>query len=54
MVIGGYDKRLNKPGSEVAYTPTVVTSGWFRVKVRQTSVGSNARFCREFHGGRML
>ena len=40
MVIGGYDKRLNKPGSEMAYTPSTKTSGWFTVKVRQISARS--------------
>eukprot|EP00903_Cladosiphon_okamuranus_P013533 g12605.t1 len=33
MVIGGYDPRLNKPGSEMAYTPSTKSSGWFTVKV---------------------
>ena len=54
MVIGGYDKRLNKPGSEVAYTPTVISSGWFRVKVRQTSVGWFVHRTLVFAGSSMV
>ncbi|CAN0140525.1 unnamed protein product, partial [Hapterophycus canaliculatus] len=33
MVIGGYDPKLNKPGSEMQYTPSTKSSGWFTVKV---------------------
>lgn len=45
MVIGGYDPRLNAPGSEMEYTPATKSSGWFTVKVPMPALRLRKRWC---------
>lgn len=45
MVIGGYDPRLNKPGSEMHYTPSTLESAAPRVKVTKRRPFQGAAIC---------